>query len=92
MPADQELLEILTVVEPGDFTLYGFDQQAIVVPRLGRSKNILLDCVKRRDVQFGSGNLAEAAAPVDLGNPYPALDRLVERVNCLADNDIDRAS
>ena len=46
LAAGQELLEILVVLEPGDFTLYGLDQQVIVVPRTGKSKNTALFAIE----------------------------------------------
>ena len=52
---DQELLEILVVIEAGDFTLYGLDQQVIVVPRTGRSKNTAVFAIEPK--KEGAGTL-----------------------------------
>ncbi|MDQ2995875.1 MAG: CHAT domain-containing protein [Chloroflexota bacterium] len=53
LAADQEFLEILVVLEPGDFRLYGMDQQLIVVPRVGDSKNIVTYTIEAQ--KEGSG-------------------------------------
>jgi hypothetical protein len=39
LPASQTTVEVLVVIETDDFTINGADQQALVVPREGRSKN-----------------------------------------------------
>ncbi len=38
-PPDQEFVEILVMIETDDFRVYGYDQQLLIVPRAGRSKN-----------------------------------------------------
>lgn len=57
LAADQELLEILVVLEPGDFTLYGLDQQVIVVPREGKSKNTALFAIEPKKKGTSTLNL-----------------------------------
>jgi len=39
MPEDQDFIEVLVMIETSDFNLYGYDQQLLIVPRVGRSKN-----------------------------------------------------
>lgn len=39
LPAEQQQVEILVVLESDDFTIYGSDQQTLIVPREGKSKN-----------------------------------------------------
>ncbi|MFL5805244.1 MAG: CHAT domain-containing protein [Roseiflexaceae bacterium] len=39
LPPEQQTVEVLVVIETDDFTINGPDQQPIVVPRTGRSKN-----------------------------------------------------
>jgi hypothetical protein len=38
-PAGEEFVEIQVMIETDDFRVYGYDQQLLIVPRAGRSKN-----------------------------------------------------
>jgi hypothetical protein len=39
LPAEQQTVDVLVMIETDDFTINGDDQQSITVPRTGRSKN-----------------------------------------------------
>lgn len=39
LPADQQRIEVQVVIDTDDFEVYGDQQQTLIVPRVGRSKN-----------------------------------------------------